>query len=72
VSIGMAWCESTFDTTHDIISRADAALYTAKGSGRNRVVYPSPPRDPNVESTSSRRYIAELRDRLRREVNRRA
>jgi diguanylate cyclase (GGDEF)-like protein len=66
VSIGMAWCESSSDTTHDIISRADAALYAAKGSGRNRVVYP--PRDPNIESTGSRRYRAELRDRLKREV----
>ena len=73
VSIGMAWCESPTDTAHEIISRADTALYAAKGSGRNRVVYPpSPhvPREPSTESNSSRRYIVELRDRLKREVNR--
>lgn len=67
VSIGMAWCESTTDTAHNLISRADAALYAAKGAGRNRVVYPPAPRDANIESTGSRRYISELRERLKRE-----
>ena len=42
VSIGAAACEAGADTPESIIARADAALYDAKRTGRNRVVVAAP------------------------------
>ncbi len=38
VSIGVSECRPWEETIHDSLQRADAAMYEAKGSGRNRVV----------------------------------
>ena len=37
VSIGMAELRSADASLHDLVARADAALYQAKGNGRNRI-----------------------------------
>ncbi len=38
-SFGMAWLRDDTDTVEKLLGRADTALYSAKGSGRNRVEY---------------------------------
>ncbi|HKK67890.1 MAG TPA: diguanylate cyclase, partial [Bacteroidales bacterium] len=38
LSIGIAWTSAN-DTVDGLLAAADAALYTAKRNGRNKVVY---------------------------------
>jgi diguanylate cyclase (GGDEF)-like protein len=38
-SIGVAWLDPQADVAESLLNRSDAALYAAKGSGRNRVQY---------------------------------
>ena len=38
MSIGVAECPTHGDTPEELIASADAALYEAKGAGRDRVV----------------------------------
>lgn len=39
ISIGVAFCRDSDDNFHNIMQRADKALYAAKNQGRNRVVH---------------------------------
>jgi diguanylate cyclase (GGDEF)-like protein len=71
ISVGVSWWDSRSDTVESLVDRTDHALYEAKRSGRNCVVFaptihaglPSPP--------YSRHYVGELLDRCRKEAHRR-
>lgn len=46
-SFGVAWTDGDTSEVEDIISRADEALYAAKASGRNRIVFYAEPGHAN-------------------------
>jgi len=66
ISIGVAQCAAVDDPDH-IIARADAALYDAKRSGRNRVSFMSGTDEPGTSSSDSQRYLRALLDKINRE-----
>jgi diguanylate cyclase (GGDEF)-like protein len=37
ISVGVASCGRTIETNRDLVGKADAALYRAKRSGKNRI-----------------------------------
>ena len=66
ISIGIAQCAAVDNPDH-IIARADAALYDAKRSGRNRVSFMSGSDEPGTSSSDSQRYLRALLDKIHRE-----
>jgi diguanylate cyclase (GGDEF)-like protein len=72
ISIGIARCESPSDTAADIVRRADAALYEAKRSGRNRVAYVMGTHNTDSDSSGSRRYLSQLFEKVKGEAEKRA
>jgi len=51
-SFGVAWIDLNTSDVEDMIRRADEALYDAKASGRNRVVFYTPPPRPGDNHAS--------------------
>jgi two-component system cell cycle response regulator len=56
ISIGVATSENSDEMADDLIDRADAALYTAKNAGRNRVHLADPPKPARQSSAAGARY----------------
>ena len=72
ISIGMARLESNGDTPEKVMARADAALYQAKRSGRNRAAYALNSDDPEVLAPASGRFLRSLLERVEDETPKRA
>ncbi len=69
ISIGVAWMDPAGEPAADLIRRADHALYEAKAGGRNRVMFHlhGDSNPASLEGTASRRYLADLLERLWRD-----
>jgi len=63
ISIGIAHCGAT-DNPESIIARADAAMYDAKRSGRNRVSFMSAADVVEMTATGKHRYLRALLEKI--------